>query len=142
MLTLSAAGVIHHRGGQRRRLDQSQETKWRGRLRPDVVCGHHPGEKQQRCRHLHLKSRCLLLLSTHPPLLSISPLKRRGLHEHFICPSALISVCVLLFVPLPSFCCHICGTRRGVSEHRGGTKHSSVSVRASHLACCHGYTTS
>lgn len=110
MLTLPATGVVHHRGGQRGRLDQSEEAKRRGRLRPHVVRGHHPGEEQQRCRHLHLTpSAVSSLLSHHPPpstlpsLLSISH-PRDGAST--LCtnvsavPSPLISISVL-FVPPP-----------------------------------------
>lgn len=129
MLTLAATGVIHHRGGQRGRLDQSKEAKRRGRLCPHVVRGHHHGEKQQRCRHLHLKSRCLLTLvipSTLPSLLSISHQETAPprLHERFTRPSPLISISVL-FVPLPSLRCRVCETRRWVCERKDGPRHSS-----------------
>lgn len=139
---VSATGFIHHRRGQRGRLDQSEETKWGGRLRPHVVRGHHPGEKQQRCCHLHLKScsHSSVILSTIPlPSLHLSTKETapEHLHEHFTCPS-LNSISVLLFVPLPSLCCHIYGTHRWVCEHEDRMK-LTVRVRASHLACRHGY---
>ncbi len=64
----SIAGVVHHRGGQRRRLDEGEEAERRGRLRPHLLRRNHPGEKQQRCCHLHLKLHLSSVLSSvcHP----------------------------------------------------------------------------
>lgn len=62
-------GAVHHRGGQRRRLDEGEEAERRGGLRSHLVCGNHYGEKQQRCRHLHLS-----------PLVR-PPSPRRSLHS-------------------------------------------------------------
>ena len=111
-------GVVHHRGGQRRRLDEGEEAERRGGLRPHLLRRNHHGEKQQRCCHLHLTPHCpppsapSLCHSLHLRFLllhiTLQRKKKKTASKHLHGRSSLSFVPVSMPPLYPSVSLHVC----------------------------------